>query len=147
MVITVFTVFRLLTDFVCLYTYEFWLSLCKIARSSVILLLPLFNEYICSSIHFNDLAFKHFGVERHLMKVILSVTWWRLFWASPDEGYSRNTSGTLNLISTFLSILSLGIVLTKIKLPTIYDFQSLFLKYSSISQQCWTYNNIKHTFS
>jgi hypothetical protein len=30
--------FRLLTDFVCLYTYEFWLSLCKIVRSSVILL-------------------------------------------------------------------------------------------------------------
>jgi hypothetical protein len=40
-VITVFTVFRLLIDFVCLYTYEFWLSLCKIVRSSVILLLPL----------------------------------------------------------------------------------------------------------
>ena len=40
-VITVFTVFRLLTDFVCLYIYEFWLSLCKIVRSSVILLLPL----------------------------------------------------------------------------------------------------------
>ena len=39
---TVFTVFRLLTDFVCLYTYEFWLSLCKIVRSSVILLLFLF---------------------------------------------------------------------------------------------------------
>ena len=36
------TVFRLLTDFVCLYNYEFWLSLCKIVRSSVILLLPLF---------------------------------------------------------------------------------------------------------
>jgi hypothetical protein len=33
--------FRLLTDFVCLYNYEFWLSLCKIVRSSVILLLPL----------------------------------------------------------------------------------------------------------
>ena len=30
--------------FLCLYTYEFWLSLCKIVRSSVILLLPLFNE-------------------------------------------------------------------------------------------------------
>ena len=29
------------TDFVCLYTYEFWLSLWKIVRSSVILLLPL----------------------------------------------------------------------------------------------------------
>jgi hypothetical protein len=40
-VITVFTVFRLLTDFVCLYNYEFWLSLCKIVRSSVILLLPI----------------------------------------------------------------------------------------------------------
>ena len=40
-VITVFTVFRLLTDFVCLYNYEFGLSLCKIVRSSVILLLPL----------------------------------------------------------------------------------------------------------
>jgi hypothetical protein len=44
-VITVFTVFRLLTDFVCLYTYEFWLSLCKIFRSSVILLLPLFKGH------------------------------------------------------------------------------------------------------
>jgi prepilin signal peptidase PulO-like enzyme (type II secretory pathway) len=40
------TVFRLLTDFVCLYNYEFWLSLCKIARSSVILLLPLFIKLI-----------------------------------------------------------------------------------------------------
>jgi hypothetical protein len=40
----VFTVFRLLTDFVCLYTYEFWLSLYKIVRSSVILLLPLFSK-------------------------------------------------------------------------------------------------------
>jgi hypothetical protein len=32
-----FSVFRLLTDFVCLYNYEFWLSLCKIVRSTVIL--------------------------------------------------------------------------------------------------------------
>ena len=46
-VITVFTVFRLLTDFVCLYTYEFWLSLCKIVRSSVILLLPLSSLVFC----------------------------------------------------------------------------------------------------
>ena len=36
---------RLLTDFVCLYTYEFWFSLCKIIRSSVILYLPLFILY------------------------------------------------------------------------------------------------------
>jgi hypothetical protein len=40
---TVFTVFRLLTDFVCLYTYEFLLSLWNIVRSSAILLLPLFK--------------------------------------------------------------------------------------------------------
>jgi hypothetical protein len=48
-VITVFTVFRLLTDFVCLYNYEFWLSLCKIVRSSVILLLPLFMYLLAIS--------------------------------------------------------------------------------------------------
>ena len=35
--------FRLLTDFVCLYTYKFWLSLWKIVRSSVILLLSLLS--------------------------------------------------------------------------------------------------------
>ena len=39
-----FSVFRLLTDFVCLYNYEFWLSLCKIVRSTVILLLPLWKD-------------------------------------------------------------------------------------------------------
>jgi hypothetical protein len=32
-----------LTDFVCLYNYEFWLSLFKIVRSSGILLLPSFH--------------------------------------------------------------------------------------------------------
>ena len=48
---TVFTVFRLLTDFVCLYTYEFWLSLCKIVRSSVILLLPLYSSM---KVHIRD---------------------------------------------------------------------------------------------
>ena len=45
-IVSVFTVFRLLTDFVCLYNYEFWLSLCKIVRSSVILLLPLFSANV-----------------------------------------------------------------------------------------------------
>jgi hypothetical protein len=44
-VITVFIVFRLLTDFVCLYTYEFWPSLWKTVGSSVILLLPIFIEH------------------------------------------------------------------------------------------------------
>jgi hypothetical protein len=45
--------------------------------------------------------------ECYLMKVILSVTWWRLFWASPDEGYSRNASCALNLISTLFSFFNL----------------------------------------
>ena len=46
----VFPVFRLLTDFVCLLTYECCLCLWKIARYSVILLLPLLNinEYSVS---------------------------------------------------------------------------------------------------
>ena len=52
-VITVFTVFRLLTDFVCLYNYEFWLSLCKIVRSSVILSLPLINVRWVMQLHFS----------------------------------------------------------------------------------------------
>jgi hypothetical protein len=54
-VITVFTVFRLLTDFVCLYNYEFWLSLCKIVRSSVILLLPLFDGSIYKTCRYLDI--------------------------------------------------------------------------------------------
>jgi hypothetical protein len=41
-----FPSFRLLTDFVCLYTYEFWLFPWKISWISVMLLLPLFI-YIC----------------------------------------------------------------------------------------------------
>ena len=41
-----FSVFQLLTDFVCLYNYEFWLSLCKIVPSSVVLLLPLFSVFV-----------------------------------------------------------------------------------------------------
>ena len=36
--------FPVVNWFVCLYTYEFWLSLCKIVRSSVIFVLPLFRN-------------------------------------------------------------------------------------------------------
>ena len=64
-VIMVFTVFRLLTDFVCLYNYEFLLSLCKIVRSSVILSLPLFiyiDVAFCSFIVYVDVAGCYFIV-------------------------------------------------------------------------------------
>ena len=37
----VFCVMFCRCDWFCLYNYEFWLSLCKVVRSSVILLLPL----------------------------------------------------------------------------------------------------------
>ena len=37
------SLYPIFVPFVCLYTYEFWPSLCKIVRSSVILLLPLIN--------------------------------------------------------------------------------------------------------
>jgi hypothetical protein len=52
------TVFRLLTDFVCLYNYEFGLSLCKIVRSSVILLLPLFSILKVTFLKSNPFRFK-----------------------------------------------------------------------------------------
>jgi hypothetical protein len=44
MAVYAYVVFRLLADFVCLLTYEFCLSLWKIARCSVILLLTLFVD-------------------------------------------------------------------------------------------------------
>ena len=55
--IAVFTVFRLLTDFVCLYNYEFWLSLCKIVRSSVILLLPLLSKQFIKKVNRGGIRF------------------------------------------------------------------------------------------
>jgi hypothetical protein len=42
-----------ITDFVCLYNYEFGLSLCKIVRSSVILLLPLFSYFMFAWYYFS----------------------------------------------------------------------------------------------
>jgi hypothetical protein len=43
---------------VCLYTNEFWLSLCKIVRSSVILLLPLFT-LVTNPMESNECGKKH----------------------------------------------------------------------------------------
>ena len=74
----VFTVFRLLTDFVCLYTYEFWLSLWKIVGSSVILLLPLFKGcHTTDSIYFGLQKYK-FKKEKILRwcSCRLPVIWW-----------------------------------------------------------------------
>ena len=81
-----FSVFRLLTNFVCLYTYEFWLSLCKIVRNSVILLLPLFITGFVIRIAFYDFRVKTLFISPLLLldlydvhvslSVLLYVCWW-----------------------------------------------------------------------
>ena len=77
----VFTVFRLLTDFVCLYTYEFWLSLCKIFWSSVILLLPLFRVFLILLL---SQKFYRLDIRGHFLLSLPSfhatTYWWSLYW-------------------------------------------------------------------
>ena len=75
----VFTVFRLLTEFVCLYNYEFWLSLWKIVRSSVILLLPLFNHN-CSRLLFTVISYNqsYSLFERIRVVNILTLKTWKI---------------------------------------------------------------------
>jgi hypothetical protein len=59
----------------CLYTYDFWLSLCKIVRSSVILLLPLFTPNfwwsLCCSFFKNSFWLYCFC----LLVFVLSLVW------------------------------------------------------------------------
>ena len=52
--------------FVCLYTYEFWLSLCKIVRSLVIVLLSLFvsMDLIYENLTFRGILFLMFSILR-----------------------------------------------------------------------------------
>jgi len=54
----------------CLYTYEFWLSLWKIVRSSVILLLPLFCP--CTLISSTNKTDRH-DITEILLKVALNT--------------------------------------------------------------------------
>ena len=74
----IFTVFRLLTDFVCLYNYEFWLSLYKIVRSSVILLLPLFVLHVCVVVLSTSLSEKKDKINNLQITVHTSVLVWLL---------------------------------------------------------------------
>ena len=68
--------FRLLTDFVCLYTYAFWLSLFKLVRSSVILLLSLFVDR-CSFFFFWPSYCQFFFDLRHLIAPLISSNCFR----------------------------------------------------------------------
>ena len=61
--------------------------------------------------------------ERHLIKVILSVTWWRLFWASPDKGYSEGHLMKVILSVTWWRLFQKRFVCTK---WDIYVFTSIF---------------------
>ena len=69
-----FSVFWLLTDFVCLYTYEFWLSLCKIARSCYYPYLVIFGLNLVS-FHPKILKkiFNDFHLLNQAMQAILDV--------------------------------------------------------------------------
>ena len=66
-------VIALLTDFVCLYIYEFWLSLCKIVRSSVILLLSLFVSVLTHGPQLDIDVLKVYNVFARLSHHIISI--------------------------------------------------------------------------
>ena len=98
--ITVFTVFRLLTDFFCLHTYEFWLSLRKIVRSSVICYCPYLSDI-------GDLSLfllSSLGPLISFLTTTFKLQAYPIFrlWPYLMQGYSRNSSWLLNLISTCL---------------------------------------------
>jgi len=84
--IAVFPVFRLLTDFVCLLTYEFCLSLWKIARCSVILLLPLLEiqflvwdrcelYLLVDDFYFDKTSHKYIALYSHYLFVLNRYFW------------------------------------------------------------------------
>jgi hypothetical protein len=54
----------------CLYNYEFWLSLCKIVRSSVILLLPLLNAVAtCEFVICYNITLRNFIISTNFKKL------------------------------------------------------------------------------
>ena len=97
--VTVFTVFRLLTDFVCLYTYEFWLSLCRIARSSVILLLPLF---LWNSPNMYILVWKHTNNWRNICTFQIPSAKKKFFnkWFKKNNYFESNKFYICNIVSS-----------------------------------------------
>jgi hypothetical protein len=67
-----------------LYTYEFWLSLCKIVRSSVILLLPLYSE----------------KVQKHKQWPTKHYTEKDKDWKKPEPHIKRGLSATKIMLNT-----------------------------------------------
>ena len=117
----------LLTDFVCLYNYEFWLSLYKIVRSSVILLLPLFT-------HINDLSWLSSGtsIKSDGVKLVYSrffSTAFLLFNKNNRKRKSHDFCTTIGQWSSIyceynlekiLSTSEVGPILALILLPVLY---------------------------
>ena len=58
--------------------------------------------------------------ERHLMKVIMSVAWWRLLWASPDEGYYERHLVKVIMSVTWWRLFLKRVVVHKIRYPRFY---------------------------
>ena len=85
------------SDFVCLYNYEFWISLCKIVRSSIILLLPLFDIYDTRDNFESYLGGLRFTISKNYYKNIL--TYWKYCrsktWMYSNLYTSKNTKGTV----------------------------------------------------
>ena len=140
----VFTVFRLLTDFVCLYNYEFWLSLCKIVRSLVILLLPLFTILFCIfQIHFQKIAIFGKQVTIPIYNIVLSgiMAWykiWILYELLPGIFYGQHRkSGWYSVKSSHFHFLYTGMIF----FSYLTDFIYCFLKVTGHGQN-WSKRTI-----
>jgi hypothetical protein len=77
------------TDFVCLYTYEFLLSLCKIVRSSVILLLPLFMSFLLENVKISRQPVKcENRIDPDLVQAFLKKWWVESDFKAPNLPFS-----------------------------------------------------------
>jgi hypothetical protein len=99
-----------LTDFVCLYNYEFGLSLCKIVRSSVILLLPLFitcgsaGRKICISlkkVYFNSINPVLTQDNFITLKISSSDPWYS---SHPSSSYRSSTISSCKIWTWYYNI-------------------------------------------
>jgi hypothetical protein len=112
----------LLTDFVCLYNYEFLLSLCKIVRSSVILLLPLFTY----------MRYNNMSLSKHVHPGPDSTKHPCLFWfVILLQIYVQLKPGFNTIITTYIISSNVKLLNTK---------NDLFLKEHKLKQTrmfCW----------
>jgi hypothetical protein len=114
-----------LTDFVCLYTYEFWLSLCKIVRSSAILLLPLSDMYFVYTSNYIKLSSfltinllelmsstRYYINKCNIWEILIILMLFGVYnFSSPMQDYQEKTQyrGWCNLINIVITRLQIQI--------------------------------------